>query len=261
MRGIALIGAGVCIVVASLAVGPVAQDPAYHLFSDERLFFGIPNFLNVASNLPFLVVGIAGWRLVHTATEITSPATSSAWRIFFLGVALTAFGSGYFHLNPNNHTLVWDRLPMTIAFMSLLCIVVAEYYSATLAQKLLLPLLLVGAGSVAYWALTEMRGEGDLRPYAIVQFVPMLLVPLLIFWRKTNSDLGAYVGWTIVFYAAAKLAEHFDPEIFALTNGLSGHSLKHLLASLAPASLVYGLLQRRDRNIRTSSVICDPLDK
>lgn len=260
-QSILLVVAAIGIGIVFFAVGPIAQDPAYHLFSDERALLGIANVLNVISNLPFLIVGIAGWCLLRANTEITSRATSSAWRVFFLGVTLTAFGSGYFHLDPNNQTLVWDRLPMTIAFMSLLCIVIAEYYSAQLGQKLLLPLLLVGAASVAYWALSEMRGQGDLRPYAIVQFVPMLLIPILMFGRRANSDLGPYIGWSIVFYVAAKFAEHFDAEIFAFGHWLSGHTVKHLLASLVPACLAYGLLQRRGRNVRNGALTCHPLSR
>jgi len=168
--------------------------------------------------------------------------------VFFFGIALTAIGSGWFHLEPNNDTLVWDRLPMTIGFMSLVSIIVSEYFSPPLGRKILVPLLLVGAGSVAYWAHTESLGAGDLRPYAIVQFLPMLLIPLVIILYKARSDLGRYVWWMIGFYVAAKVAEQLDDPLFTLGNAISGHSLKHLLASLAPASLLFGLMRRRGRS-------------
>jgi len=157
--------------------------------------------------------------------------------VFFFGIALTAFGSGWFHLEPNNDTLVWDRLPMTIGFMSLVSIIVSEYFSPTLGRKFLVPALLAGAASVVYWAYSESLGAGDLRPYAIVQFLPMLLIPLVIFLYRTRSDLGQYVWWMIGFYVAAKVAEQLDDQL----------TLKHLLASLAPASLVFGLIRRRGR--------------
>ena len=240
-----LVSLGVIIAVAM--ADPVPQDLLYHVFADQRPMAGVPNFLNVMSNLPFLLFGIMGWWIIATNEETVTATTKLAWIVFFFGVSLTAFGSGYFHLQPNNDTLVWDRLPMTIAFMSLVSIIVSEYFSPQIGRRMLIPLLLLGAASVAYWAYTESLGRGDLRPYAIVQFLPMLLIPLVIVLYRERSDLGRYIWWMIGFYVAAKLAEQLDDNLFDLGKTLSGHSLKHLLASLAPASLLYGLMQRRGR--------------
>lgn len=239
---------GVCVVViiTAASVDPVPQDPNYHLFADQAAFFGVSNFLNVASNLPFLIVGILGWRLILRHEQTVTAATKLAWLVFFFGITLTAFGSGYFHLNPNNDTLFWDRLPMTIGFMSLISIVIAEYFSEKIGRLSLLPLLLVGIGSVIYWTHTEALGRGDLRPYAVVQFLPMLLIPLVITLYRTRSDLGRYIWWMIAFYVAAKLAEQLDDVLYSAGNLVSGHTVKHLLASLAPASLLYGLSKRRN---------------
>jgi hypothetical protein len=232
------------VIVAVAMLDPVPQDPLYHVFADQRSMAGVPNFLNVMSNLPFLLVGIMGWRTIANNEDAVTPTTRLAWVIFFLGVALTAIGSGYFHLQPNNDTLIWDRLPMTIAFMSLFSIIVSEYVSPQLGRQTLIPLLLLGAASVAYWAYTESLGAGDLRPYAIVQFLPMLLIPMIILVYRTESDLGRYVWWMAGFYVAAKVAEQLDDNLFELGGVVSGHSLKHLLASLAPAALLYGLRYR-----------------
>ncbi len=229
--------------LAAFLADPIAQDPAYHLFADRRSLFGIPNFLDVVSNLPFALVGAAGLYFVSRGTSGASNAP--AWRVFFTGVFLTALGSGYYHLAPDNDTLVWDRLPMTIAFMGFVAIVIGEYLSEPLARRLLLPLLLAGAASVFYWAHTEALGRGDLRAYALVQFLPMLLIPLVIVLYRGRSDLGPYVGWMILFYIAAKLLEFFDTAVFAAGDIVSGHSLKHVFAAMAPASLLYGLRQRR----------------
>jgi NADH:ubiquinone oxidoreductase subunit 6 (subunit J) len=35
------------------------------------------------------------------------------WTCFYVGVAAVAFGSSYYHLKPNDDTLVWDRLPVS----------------------------------------------------------------------------------------------------------------------------------------------------
>ena len=227
--------------LVDLIISPIAQDQAYHLFADQRSVLGIPNFWNVMSNLPFLLVGVAGISFVHR--NVRDPLRN-LWLVFFAGIFVTAFGSGYFHLAPNNGTLAWDRLTMTIGFMSFVAIVVGEYFSVTLGRRLLRPLLIVGAMSVVYWLHTESRGAGDLRPYALVQFLPMVLIPVIAIARRTRSDLGPYIAWMIIFYASAKLAEHYDAEIYALGNLLSGHSLKHVFAALAPASLLIGLRRR-----------------
>jgi len=238
---------GLGVIIAVSLADPVAQDPNYHLFADRSALLSIPNFLNVASNLPFLLVGVLGWRLVYCHPETSTAETKTAWMVFFFGIALTAFGSAYFHLEPNNSTLFWDRLPMTVGFMSLLSIIISEYISPLIGRRLLLPLLLVGMASVVYWAYTESLGRGDLRAYALVQFLPMLLIPLIIIVNRRRSDLGPYLGWLIIFYVAAKLAEQLDYALYSAGNIMSGHTLKHLLASLAPASLLYGLMQRRER--------------
>jgi len=229
--------------IAAFVADPVAQDLAYHLFADRRSMFGIPNFLDVISNLPFAIVGAAG--LYFVSRDAAIPSNRLAWHIFFVGVFLTAFGSGYYHLAPGNDTLVWDRLPMTIAFMSFVAIVAGEYLSEALAKRLLLPLLVAGAASVFYWAHTEALGRGDLRAYALVQFLPMLLIPMVVLLYRDRSDLGPYVGLMIVFYIAAKLLEFFDAAVFAAGGIVSGHSLKHVFAAMAPAGLLYGLRQRR----------------
>jgi len=150
-------------------VDPIAQDAAYHQFADTRRILGIPNFWNVVSNLLFLYAGIEGFRfLARSGAAGLVPTLLPLYRVFFAGVLLTTFGSAWYHIGPANESLVWDRLPMTLAFMGLFSIVLAEHVSETLGKRLLLPLLLAGAGSVVHWWLTEDRGQGDLRPYVLV---------------------------------------------------------------------------------------------
>jgi hypothetical protein len=239
-----LLAVGVAMIIGAALADPVAQDPSYHLFSDQRSFAGVPNFLNVMSNLPFLFVGAWGLVFVMRHGDSVAPEMKLAWIIFFAGITLTTFGSGYYHLRPANEPLVWDRLPMTIGFMSLVAILVAEYGSARIGKALLVPLLLVGFASVMYWSYTEAHGVGDLRPYAIVQFLPILLIPITLLLFPARSDLGRYVWVMIGFYLAAKFFETFDGNIYAAGELISGHSIKHIVASLAPASLLYGLMQR-----------------
>ncbi len=94
-------------------------------------------------------------------------------------------------------------------------------------------------------ARTEAPGRADLRACALVQLLPMLLIPLMMLLCRERSDLGRYRGWMIAFTITAKRLEFFDNAIFAAGGIVSGHSVKHLFAAMAPASLLYGLRQRR----------------
>jgi hypothetical protein len=213
-----------------LLLDPIPQDPAYHAFADGQARLGVPNFWNVATNLPFLVAGTLGWLRIR---RLASAGLATHYRVLCTAVALVAFGSGWYHLEPSNATLVWDRLPMTVAFMAFLSALVADRISWVLGRALLWPLVVAGIASIAWWVRTEAAGAGDLRAYALVQFLPLLLAPLILaLWR--GGSLSARKLW-LAFgaYAAAKLVEHFDAAILAATGSVGGHALKHLLAALA----------------------------
>jgi hypothetical protein len=232
----------VAVVAVSWAVlqSPLPQDTAYHCFADQRTVLGVPHGLNVVSNVPFLVVGVFGlWFLgsgeaLRPGGPFRRPRERWPFILFFLGVGLTSLGSSYYHLDPNNERLLWDRLPMAVAFMSLFAAVLAERVSLRVGLGLLPVLVTAGLASVLYWYWTEQRGEGDLRPYYLVQFGSMLALPVLLllfppYYTGTACLFGA-LGW----YAAAKIFEHLlDAPIFAWGGWISGHTLKHLAAALA----------------------------
>jgi hypothetical protein len=225
---------------------PIPQDLDYHLFVDGRQLLSVPNSWNVLSSLPFLIVGLRGLFYVNKhGQEVCAPELVLSYRVFFIGILLTACGSAYYHLMPSNESLILDRLPMTIGFAGLFSIVTGELASIRIGRRLLIPLLVFGAASVAFWAITESHGVGDLRPYALVQFLPMLLIPAMLVANRSASRSTRYFWIMIAFYVIAKLFEHFDAEIFSLGKIVSGHTLKHLSASLAPATLLYALTRRR----------------
>jgi len=229
---ILLLITGAAIIGAFLAP-KIPQDPAYHHFADIITILTVPNFWNVISNLPFIVVGLAGLVLVEKSSHAIIRELKSAYILFFIGITAVAFGSGYYHLWPSNQTLVWDRLPMTIGFMSVFSIVVAEFMSEKGGRTLFLPLVIIGITSVFYWDYTESNGVGDLRFYGLVQFLPMLLIPLiLIMYKPKFTHIGLY--WAVLAaYGLAKTAEMGDQGVYDLL-GFSGHSIKHLLAAAAP---------------------------
>lgn len=234
------------LIASAFLIDPVSQDLAYHQFADARTLFSIANFWNVVSNVPFLIVGGAGlWFLRIRDREGIVDSLYPAYIVFFVGVFLTGIGSSWYHVIPNNSTLVWDRLPMTIAFMALFTIVIGEHVYDKGARRLLIPLLIMGAASVFYWQYTESTGEGDLRPYVLVQFLPLVLIPfILLAYRSHFFSKRIYWGM-ILLYAISKLLEYFDYSIFETGVLLSGHSIKHVVAAAAPALFLYGIVNRR----------------
>lgn len=254
-RTIFLIVLSATVIVAVFFIDPIPQDLSYHEFADTRLLLGVPNFWNVVSNFPFLLVGGAGLYYSRSKNRPgVLPELDPAYRVFFVGIFLTGLGSSYYHYAPGNDTLVWDRLPMTIGFMGLTTIIIGEHISLSTAKRLLIPLLFVGAASVAYWAITENSGSGDLRPYVIVQFLPMLLVPLILLMFRSVYDNVNFFWIIIVLYALSKLFEFFDSDVYEIGGLISGHSLKHFVAAIAPLVLLHGLDSRR---LRTGAGIAD----
>src|SRR5262245_6250447 len=144
------LGLAAASLAALLLLPPILQDQSYHRFADERTLLGIPNFWNVVSNLPFVAVGAAGLQQFYR-----DPATLA----LFLGIFLTGLGSSYYHWNPNNDTLFWDRLPMTLCFMAILAIVVEERVNARFGAVLLWPLLATGLFSLVLWRWTGIFGS------------------------------------------------------------------------------------------------------
>lgn len=236
--------------VVGLLLPRIPQPQAYHMFADQRSFLGIPNFGDVVSNLPFAIVGLWGLMFLLRSNGRQDPTTfldrREAWPYLavFAGVLLTAFGSSYYHLQPSNTRLVWDRLPMTIVFMSLVAAIVAERIGLRAGLWLLPILLLVGMASVLQWYLSEVHGAGDLRFYAAIQAycILFLLIALLLPTQYTRgSDLAIVAG----FYVLAKALEILDKPIFKLGQIVSGHTLKHLAAAGAGYWILRMLQKRR----------------
>ena len=233
------------IIAVFVLVDPYPQPADYFAFADNRVIAGIPNFYNVVSNLMFLVFGITGIAMLHGDRLAVLPELRLTYIALFAGITLTALGSGWFHLWPDNQSLFWDRLPMTIAFMSLFSMVLGEHVSTSLGKKLLFPLLLIGAGSVIYWDVTESAGAGDLRPYGLVQFLPMVLIPVTLLMFPSAFDRHRFLWGAFALYALAKVFEALDSQILSLGGVMSGHSLKHVAASFVPLILVLGMRRRR----------------
>jgi Ceramidase len=218
--------------VASLAalwlLPPIYQPQSYHQFADVHTFFGIANFWNVVSNLPFIAIGAAGllWHRDNPATVV-----------IFAGIFLTGFGSSYYHWNPNDATLFWDRLPMALAFAAILAYAIEERIDARAGAILLWPLLALGVFSLLLW-----RWTGDLRLYAWMQFFPCVALPVMFLTCPPKYTGTSYWVIAAVLYALAKVFEYTDRAIYSVEHLLSGHTLKHLSA----AGACYAILRYFD---------------
>lgn len=254
-----------------LFVEPIAQPQQYHDFADKRLFlcschsqglflpptndidgrrnnnqttagFIIPNFGDVVSNIVILIGGLSGALLLHRKENGEIDDSIRNWQleiclpIFFYSTIAISFGSSYYHWNPNNKTLIWDRLPMTLAFVSIFCYMLEDYVfpNEGIGVSLLSPLLVLGIVSVMYWNYTD-----DLRLYALVQFFPLFVMAfLLIFCQPCRYGGAVQQAFALSLYALAKISEDKDYQIWALTKKtISGHSVKHILAGLASLSI------------------------
>lgn len=246
-RGWLLATFSVALAIAAFVVPAMPQPLSYHAFADCRTIWSVPNFFNVASNLPFLAAGAFGLVQVYGGGRFIDPREQLPYLVFFLGAMLTCFGSAYYHAAPDNSRLVWDRLPMTLGFAGLVAAAIAERVDLKLGLRALWPLLALGIASVIYWYATERAGAGNVIPYAAYQAWSIFVIVLLIatFPARRYSH-GAGLLWAAVFYGIAKVFETFDVAVYRTLGGiLSGHTIKHLFAAAAVFAIVRQLRLRR----------------
>jgi hypothetical protein len=237
-------------VVAAILLPAMPQPLEYHRFADTRAMLGIANFLDVASNIGFLLAGIAGLAVVSRPRKaFVSTAERWPYAVFFAGLLLTAAGSAYYHLAPDNERLFWDRLPMTIAFMSLIAAQIVDRIDVKAGLVSLVPMLVVGAASVVYWRATERAGAGNVLPYGILQGYSIVVLILLAALHPSRYTRGNAIYGIFAAYVLAKILEYFDSELFGLGGLVSGHSLKHLAAA-ASGFIACRMLQLRTPVVR-----------
>jgi len=247
-RSIATIVGGASLVaICFILLPPIAQSPQYHVFADRRTILGVPNFWNVISNLPFFVAALFGIRALRSPTAFTEPWERIAFCALLAGTVAVSVGSTYYHLHPDDRRLFWDRLPMTVVFMSLLATTIGERVSMSVGKHALMPLILLGIGSVLAW-----RHSGDLRLYAVVQFGTLLAVPLMLALLPARYSGASSVWCAVVVYSLAKVAELLDHRIAAVI-ATGGHPWKHAAAAVAIFVYATGVARRRPLDIATAS--------
>lgn len=238
-----------CIITIACALlalhGPIIQLAHYHEFADQSTFLGVPHAGDVLSNAGFAVIGVWGWLRIRPMRSY--PAIQAGWhgyQLFLVGLVLTAIGSSFYHLAPDNARLLWDRLPIALACAGLLAAVRTETQFLANGKLTTAWLALFAVGSVAWWYFTDQQGQGDLRPYLLLQALPLVLIPLWQAIYRANRADRIWFGLALLLYVFAKASELRDHELLTALGWVSGHTLKHMLATAAAAVLVARLSYR-----------------
>ncbi|MEK6736252.1 MAG: alkaline phytoceramidase [Pseudomonadota bacterium] len=247
-----LTGLSAMVILAAFFLPPITQPSDYHQFADQRIFFSIPDFFNVISNLAIFISGLTGlWFLVRLSRSSVRNQvfieTAECWPywILFLSVVMAGVGSIYYHWSPDNDGLVWDRIPIALGIMALLSAVLTERIGAQVGMWSLPFLTVLGVASVVYWYWTERVGVGSLNFYVVSQFYSILLILLLSMLFPSRYTRGTDIYQVVALYAVAKLTEVLDAEIYSWGQIISGHTIKHLLVALAVYWIVRTLQKRR----------------
>lgn len=242
-----LLSIALLMLVIGLLIPPIAQPLSYHAFADNRTWLGINNAWNVLSNLSFALVGVWGLFLLLSPGYCVFEYARERWVWIGLSFSfiLVALGSAYYHLAPDNTRLVWDRLPMTMGFMSFVTVLIIDRINSRLGFCMWPLLLTLGICSVLVWHTSELRGVGDIRFYAALQ--GYTAIAALIMWlMPSHYTRSNDIVVVVLLYALAKGFEVLDFQIYQLTHHVvSGHSLKHLTGALACAWLIRMMWKRR----------------
>lgn len=249
MRGQAWALAAVAVVLFAMlrmVLGPLPQWASYHDLADTRTLAGMPRAGDVLSNLAILAAGL--WGATLGSRLRADDDERVAWRWLVGATIATALGSAWYHLDPSNATLVWDRLPMALVMASLLALVLADRVDARFGREALAPFCLLGVAGVAWWAATDAAGRDDLTLYAIVRVGTAVAVLALLILRPVGTRGSGWLWAAIALDVVMTLAERHDRAVWNATGGLaSGHNLKHVLAGGVLACVFAWLTHRAPR--------------
>ncbi len=226
--------------LAAAIFGPFVAQPGHlHGFADQRSWWGISCAMDVLSNLPFALWGGLGLACLVWKRRDIPVAQQAMAGLFFAGLVVTAGASSWYHWQADDAGLAIDRLGMVLAFAGLLGLAGADRISSRAGVALGLAVLVLGPLSVAVWF-----ASGNVLGWAALQFGGMALVLWLASMKPLSGALAIRWGWVIMIYVIAKLFEQADEAVYALSSQwISGHSVKHLVASCAAVPVIAAILQ------------------
>ncbi|PON56364.1 Ceramidase [Parasponia andersonii] len=226
----------------------ISLSPKHHLFADMRNFLGVPSTLNVITNFPFLVVGVLGFVLCVQGEffNISLRGEVWGWALFYAGIVGVAFGSAYYHLKPSNDRVMWDTLPMMIAYSSLFSSCITERVGEKIGLTCLFALLFAAFLSSAY-----ERTYNDLRLCMMFQLIPLIAIPAIAIVYQSKYTHSRYWLWATCVYFLSKFEAVADRKIYHANHYfISGHSLEHLCLALVPILFSLMLIYRSNKNQR-----------
>jgi hypothetical protein len=247
---------GITLIIAMFAYS-MPQPRAYHLFADTRTCLGVPNFFNTASNLAFLAVGVGMliWLYAHRRNfSLMFSARGEMWIfvVLYAATALVCFGSGYYHLAPDNARLYWDRLPMTLVSSAFSGVVVADRFNARAGIWTLSIAAVISCGALTYWLATQSRETDNVWPYIVAMYGGLALTALVMaLFPSRYTHAGAAWVAAAIYAGAIAFDTRLDKPLYTIGGVLSGHSFKHLLAAVALFWFGWGALP--ERRIKSAS--------
>lgn len=231
-----------CWLALAVFAPALPQPEAYHRFADQRALAGLPFAMDVLSNGGFVAGGAWGlWRLGRTSWVALSGPVWVTSVLFFGGLLFTGVGSAAYHVQPDAAALMLDRMAMGVAFAGLLGLAVADRVSGRSALGMVIGVLLLAPVAAAL----AWRG-GNATPWLVLQLGGlMLLLALTVVaprGRLNGGTWGLPLLSVVLIYALAKVFELADHAVFDITHGwVSGHTLKHLVASCVVWPVLSGL--------------------
>ena len=240
----ALFGGMAFLLTLALVLPGMAQPEHYHAFADQRGWGALPHAADVLSNLGFVIAGLAGLIVLWRADRYRLCATArTLCALFFAGLLCSGAGSTFYHWAPQDASLAWDRLGMSVAFAGLLGLAVQTRIDDISARITAAVMLLAAPISVWVWSQTS-----NVLPWVLVQAGGMVIILWLSFVAPRRHALPVELGWVIGLYAVAKLLEMSDSDVFEISgHAISGHSLKHWVAAAAALPVLRALQQWREK--------------
>jgi hypothetical protein len=230
-------------IIVALFYGPISQPQEYHDFADDREILGVPNALDVMSNLAIIYPGVVGLAFIHESRNRSQVSEDeiSIQITLFSGMILTFAGSVWFHLDPTDSTMLWDRLGMSVVIGSCISLLIHDMWDRNLAAKIHLPIIIASIVSVLWWPVFD-----DLRVYFIVKHHPFILFPIFLLCGRRIYDKVSGYYWGLSMFLLATIFEFADQQIFEITGIISGHTLKHIAAGIG---LWFLMVMIRDREL------------
>ena len=236
-----LVAAAVAAAIA-LAIGPITRAPSFHRYADDRVLLGLAHAGDVLSNLGFVVIALAlGWRWwrVRAGARVPWPLVLAT----ITSVGLLGVGSGLYHLAPDDARLALDFGPIGVALMLLLACVVADRQGPRAGAITAFVGVVLALVAVTSWYVGGGTSGGDMRWYVVLQAAGVLLPAILV--AVAPGQIARAPIWIALglFVVARALAARDAWWLEAI--GVSGHSLKHVAASLAAGVALHAVTSAR----------------